>query len=46
MELIGIYKREKEKKNTSSRQEALYRLCAESLIQDDNIFRLEFVNRL
>lgn len=44
LELIQIYKRDREKTTTSSRQEALYRICAESIIQDENIYRLEFVN--
>ena len=43
IELINIYKRDREKTTTSSRQEALYRLCTESIIQDDNIIRLEYV---
>jgi paired amphipathic helix protein Sin3a len=43
LDLIQIYKRDREKATTSSRQEALYRIGAESIIQDDNIYRLEFV---
>jgi paired amphipathic helix protein Sin3a len=46
IDLIGLYKRDREKKTTSSRQEALYRLGAESIIQDDSIYRLEFVFQL
>jgi hypothetical protein len=29
---------------TGPRQEALYRLCAEQIIQDENIYRLEYVS--
>ncbi|KAL2918180.1 hypothetical protein HK105_202107 [Polyrhizophydium stewartii] len=42
MDLIALYYRDQEKPSTSSRQEAVYRLSAESLIQDENIYRLEF----
>ena len=43
MELIQLYRKDRAKTTTSSRQEALYRISAESIIFDDNIYRLEFV---
>jgi hypothetical protein len=38
-----LYKKDAEKKETSARQEAVYRLSAESLMVDQNMLRLEFV---
>jgi hypothetical protein len=39
-----MYDRDCEKNITGSRQEALYRICSEGIVQDsDNIYRLEFV---
>jgi len=43
MELITIFGRDREKRTTGPRQEALYRLCAEQLIQDENVYRIEQV---
>lgn len=42
-ELITMFYRDKEKKTTGPRQEALYRLCTEQTIKDDNIYRIEYV---
>jgi hypothetical protein len=38
-----LYKKDAEKKETNARQEAVYRLSAESLMVDQNMLRLEFV---
>jgi paired amphipathic helix protein Sin3a len=43
LELITIFGRDREKPTTGPRQEALYRLCAEQIIQDENMYRLEHV---
>ncbi|KAJ2999620.1 Transcriptional regulatory protein sin3 [Globomyces sp. JEL0801] len=43
LELITLYGRDREKSNNPVRQEALYRLGAETIIQDDSIYRLEYV---
>lgn len=43
-ELMAIYSRDREKLTTGPRQEALYRLCAEQIIQDENIYRIEYVS--
>ena len=43
LDLMSLYKKDSEKVDTSSRQEAVYRLSAESLMQDENLIRLEFV---
>jgi paired amphipathic helix protein Sin3a len=43
LELMTIFSRDLEKTTTGPRQEALYRLCAEQIIQDENIYRLEYV---
>ena len=42
-ELLTIYSRDREKNTTGPRQEALYRLCAEQIVQDENIYRIEYV---
>ena len=42
-ELISMFYRDREKKATGPRQEALYRLCAEQTVRDDNIYRIEYV---
>ena len=42
IDLINLYYRDREKPSTSSRQEAVYRMSADSLIQDENTYRLEF----
>ncbi|KAJ3372348.1 Transcriptional regulatory protein sin3 [Kappamyces sp. JEL0680] len=42
LELLSIYDRDREKNTTGPRQEALYRLCAEQIIQDENIYRIEY----
>ena len=40
---MSLYKKDCEKKESSSRQEAVYRLSAETLMQDESMLRLEFV---
>ncbi|KAJ8327725.1 hypothetical protein QVD99_003749 [Batrachochytrium dendrobatidis] len=42
MDLISLFYRDHERPSTSSRQEAMYRLSAETLIQEENVYRLEF----
>ncbi|KAH6578977.1 hypothetical protein BASA61_010573 [Batrachochytrium salamandrivorans] len=42
MDLISLFYRDHEKPSTSSRQEAMYRLSAETLIQEENVYRFEF----
>ncbi|KAI8928211.1 hypothetical protein BC831DRAFT_412149 [Entophlyctis helioformis] len=42
IDLINLFYREREKPLSSSRQEAMYRYAAEELIQDENLYRLEF----
>ena len=42
-ELITMFYRDREKETTGPRQEALYRLCTEQTIRDDNIYRIEYV---
>ncbi|KAJ3094926.1 Transcriptional regulatory protein sin3 [Phlyctochytrium planicorne] len=44
-DLVELYFKDRDKPSTSSRQEAVYRLSAEGLIQDENIFRLEYYVR-
>lgn len=41
-ELMDLFFKDREKDTTSPRQEAVYRLSAESLIPDENIYRLEY----
>jgi paired amphipathic helix protein Sin3a len=43
MELLTLYYKDRAKQATSSRQEAVYRLSAEALTQEENTFRLEWV---
>jgi paired amphipathic helix protein Sin3a len=43
---MNLYKKDREKPQSSSRQEAVYRLSAESLMQDESMMRLEFVSPL
>ena len=42
-ELLDMYFKDRTKDRTSPRQEAVYRLSAEALIPDENIYRLEYV---
>jgi paired amphipathic helix protein Sin3a len=42
-ELITMFYRDREKMTSGPRQEALYRLCAEQIIQNENVYRLEYV---
>ncbi|KND04341.1 uncharacterized protein SPPG_00072 [Spizellomyces punctatus DAOM BR117] len=42
MELVSLYYKDRSKVGTSARQEAMYRINSESLIQDDNIYRMEY----
>ena len=44
LDLMNLYKKDNEKPQSSSRQEAVYRLSAESLMQDESMMRLEFVS--
>ncbi|KAJ3283299.1 Transcriptional regulatory protein sin3 [Borealophlyctis nickersoniae] len=41
-DLLSLYTKDRDQPTTSSRQEAVYRLSAESLIQDENMYRLEY----
>eukprot|EP00842_Homolaphlyctis_polyrhiza_P000610 jgi/Hompol1/154/HPOL_005247-RA len=42
LDLVNLFYRDLEKPTTSSRQEAVHRMSAEMLIQDENVYRLEF----
>ncbi|KAJ3415607.1 Transcriptional regulatory protein sin3 [Chytridiales sp. JEL 0842] len=42
LDLIGLYMKDRDKASTNSRQEAVYRLNAEGLIQDDMLYRIEY----
>ncbi|KAJ3014687.1 Transcriptional regulatory protein sin3 [Thoreauomyces humboldtii] len=42
MELMDLYYKDMAKSMTSARQEAMYRINVESIIQDDNIYRIEY----
>lgn len=42
LDLLTLFKKDREKTETSSRQEAVYRLSAESLMQDESMIRLEY----
>ncbi|KAJ3220080.1 Transcriptional regulatory protein sin3 [Dinochytrium kinnereticum] len=44
-DLVSLYVKDRDKPSTSSRQEAIYRLSAEGLIQDENVYRLEYYVR-
>jgi paired amphipathic helix protein Sin3a len=46
LDLVGLYIKDREKSTTSSRQEAVYRLNVEGLVQDEALFRLEYVSCL
>jgi len=43
-ELAGFYLQDRKKESTSLRQEASYRLDAESKTHDENLYKLEFVS--
>ncbi|KAJ3147061.1 Transcriptional regulatory protein sin3 [Geranomyces variabilis] len=42
MSLLEMYYKDRAKHSTSARQEAMYRINTETVIQDDNIYRLEY----
>lgn len=41
--MITLYTRDREKLTTGPRQEALYRLGSEHIVQDENVYRMEYV---
>ncbi|KAJ3114140.1 Transcriptional regulatory protein sin3 [Phlyctochytrium bullatum] len=41
-DLVELYFKDREKPNSSSRQEAVYRLSAEGLVDDESLYRLEY----
>ncbi|KAI9093851.1 hypothetical protein DFS34DRAFT_630591 [Phlyctochytrium arcticum] len=42
MELANLFYKDRAKASTNARQDAMYRLNAESLLSDENVFRLEY----
>ncbi|KAJ3180454.1 Transcriptional regulatory protein sin3 [Geranomyces variabilis] len=42
MSLLEMYYKDRVKRFTSARQEAMYRINTETVVQDDNIYRLEY----